>query len=124
MSYVIDNAYSTNIYPLVNEVQTQEEADELLEALFEIMKKQQSKFLSDEEILRAVKHNIGYVAGYRTFANRIRVELLFDCEHPVFGKVSIMGEPTAEEAITCGKQDITLKELRDGKHLPILREGE
>lgn len=33
------------------------------------------------------KKNIGYFAGYYDEKTRIRVESLFDCEHPIFGKV-------------------------------------
>ncbi len=52
-----------------------------------------------EEIERS---NLGYIAGYYDTETRIRVERLFGCAHPVFGKAK-NGTPTAEEAFEMGK---------------------
>ena len=52
-----------------------------------------------EECERA---NLGYYAGYYSSETRERVERLFKCSHPVFGKVAERGEPTAEEALEAG----------------------
>lgn len=65
---------------------------------------------SAEEI---AKSNIGYWTGYYNYEDRARVEDLFDCEHPIFGKFSEMGIPSADEVFQCGFHNITLKELRE-----------
>ena len=45
--------------------------------------------------------NLGYYAGYYDHETRERVERLFDCSHPVFGKAE-NGTPTPEEAFSAG----------------------
>jgi len=45
--------------------------------------------------------NLGYYAGYYDNETRERVERLFDCSHPVFGKAA-EGTPTPEEAFEAG----------------------
>lgn len=52
-----------------------------------------------EEIERA---NLGYYAGYGDSNTRERVERLFHCEHPVFGKIAEHGRPSPEAAILAG----------------------
>jgi len=54
-----------------------------------------------EEIERV---NLGYYAGYHDKETRLRVETLFKCAHPVFGKIAELGEPTPEEAFKLGQQ--------------------
>lgn len=61
------------------------------------------------------KTNLAYYAGYYDDATRERVERLFDCGHPIFGKLSEMGTPTGEESFQCGMQRKTLKEIRNKK---------
>jgi hypothetical protein len=46
--------------------------------------------------------NLGYYAGYYDSDTRERVERLFSCAHPVFGRASA-GAPTAAEALAAGK---------------------
>ncbi|HUV67148.1 MAG TPA: hypothetical protein VMW24_24885 [Sedimentisphaerales bacterium] len=48
------------------------------------------------------KGNLGYYAGYYDHETRVRVERLFRCAHPVFGKASA-GVPTPEEAFKMGQ---------------------
>lgn len=55
------------------------------------------------EAIKIEKANLGYYAGYFGAETRRRVERLFDCEHPIFGPISL-GEPTAEEAFETGKK--------------------
>ena len=43
---------------------------------------------SREEAERIERANIGYFAGYYDHDTRLRVEKLFDCAHPIFGKAS------------------------------------
>ncbi len=47
------------------------------------------------------KQNLGYYAGYYSEETRRRVERLFQCAHPIFGKASD-GTPTPEEAFQAG----------------------
>ena len=48
--------------------------------------------------------NLGYFAGYYDNETRERVERLFRCAHPIFGKIAERGAPTAEEAFKAGKR--------------------
>lgn len=48
--------------------------------------------------------NLGYYAGYYSSETRERVERLYACSHPVFGKVAERGEPTLEEALEAGRR--------------------
>jgi hypothetical protein len=48
------------------------------------------------------KVNLGYWAGYYDHETRERVERLFACAHPVFGKASA-GTPTPEQALAAGR---------------------
>ena len=52
-----------------------------------------------EEIERA---NLGYFAGYYSHETRERVERMFSCAHPVFGKIAENGAPTPEQAFRAG----------------------
>jgi hypothetical protein len=47
------------------------------------------------------RSNLGYYAGYYDHETRERVERLFRCAHPVFGKISAH-VPTQEEAFAAG----------------------
>jgi hypothetical protein len=57
---------------------------------------------SREEAERIERSNLGYFAGYYDSATRERVERLFSCEHPIFGKIAERGPPTLLEAFTAG----------------------
>lgn len=48
------------------------------------------------------RQNLGYYAGYYSDATRQRVEQLFGCSHPIFGKIAAVGAPTTEEALQDG----------------------
>ncbi len=48
--------------------------------------------------------NLGYWAGYYNDETRRRVERLFRCEHPVFGKIAEKGPPSFEQAFKAGKR--------------------
>ena len=54
-----------------------------------------------EEAENFERSNIGYWAGYYDHATRERVEQLFNCQHPVFGKARER-IPTADEALAAG----------------------
>jgi len=47
------------------------------------------------------KDNLGYYAGYYDHDTQLRVEKLFMCSHPIFGKAA-NGAPTPEEAFEMG----------------------
>lgn len=47
------------------------------------------------------RSNIGYYAGYDTHRTRLRVEKLFNCQHPLFGEAK-NGVPTSKEAFEMG----------------------
>lgn len=48
------------------------------------------------------KTNLGYYAGYFDSDTRERVERLFKCAHPIFGKIVEKGPPTMEQALQAG----------------------
>lgn len=52
---------------------------------------------------RAVKTEKANLAGYYDNETRERVERLFHCSHPIFGRVSD-GMPTPQEAFDAGKK--------------------
>ncbi|MEE9568330.1 MAG: hypothetical protein V3W37_03000 [Candidatus Binatia bacterium] len=55
-----------------------------------------------EEAESIERQNLGYFAGYYDNDTRTRIEQLFRCSHPIFGKAR-KGTPTAEEALEAGK---------------------
>lgn len=55
-----------------------------------------------EEAEKIERSNLGYYAGYCDDATRERVERLFSCEHPIFGKIKDNGPPTQREAFMSG----------------------
>jgi hypothetical protein len=57
----------------------------------------------DNTAEQIAKINLGYYAGYYDDETRLRVERLFQCSHPIFGKAE-RGTPTAEEAFGAGKR--------------------
>jgi len=69
--------------------------------------------LTREEAEGIEKTNLGYWAGYYSNETRSRVERLFDCEHPYFGKIDEVGPPTPEQAFRMG---VELAERRYGKN--------
>jgi hypothetical protein len=54
-----------------------------------------------EEAERIERDNLGYFAGYYGHETRARVERLFQCEHPIFGKIS-EHVPTPDECLVAG----------------------
>ena len=57
---------------------------------------------SREEAESIERQNLGYFAGYYDDETRERVERLFKCAHPIFGKISENGAPTPEQAFSMG----------------------
>ena len=58
---------------------------------------------SREEAENIQRSNLGYFAGYYDNDTRLRVEKLFACSHPIFGKAS-SGIPTADKAFEAGQR--------------------
>lgn len=86
----------------------QEEADEYFKACVEHSMRLGS---TREEAEKTERVNLGYYAGYYEHEVRLRVERLFRCAHPVFGKAEL-GVPTPEEAFQMG-QDWAEGKLKD-----------
>jgi hypothetical protein len=80
------------------EITDQAEADEYFE---ELVRYNMQFSQSREEAAEIVRANLGYYVGYYDSETRLRVERLFCCAHPVFGKADD-GEPTADEALAAG----------------------
>ncbi len=81
------------------EIKGKGEAGEYFQALVERQMQHFGRSQSDAEQLE--RSNLGYFAGYYDNETRLRVELLFACSHPFFGKAKD-GIPTSEEAIEIG----------------------
>jgi hypothetical protein len=80
------------------EIKTQAEAD----AYFEVCVEHTMSWGRSREEAERIEHaNLGYYAGYYDHDTRERVEELFQCAHPIFGKAKD-GVPTAEEAYRKG----------------------
>lgn len=77
----------------------------------------QKSLTNGESAIDIAKQNLGYYAGYYGNDVRKRVEKLFDCSHPIFGKIKENGSPTAIEAFECGKNKKTLSEIRKQNQL-------
>lgn len=60
--------------------------------------------MTREEAERIERNNLGYYAGYYDHDTRARVERLFRCQHPYFGKIAEKGPPTPLEAFEAGVQ--------------------
>ena len=79
----------------------QKVADEYFEACVEHNMRVGENDRSEAE--RVERINLGYYAGYCDHETRIRVEELFKCAHPIFGKAED-GVPTPKEAFEMGKK--------------------
>ena len=56
-----------------------------------------------EEAEGIERENLAYYAGYYDDETRLRVERLFRCAHPIFGKAA-NGTPSPEEAFEMGRR--------------------
>jgi hypothetical protein len=87
-------------YGFAMHIDTQEAADEYFEALVE----HGMQFNDNrEEVEAAERQSLGYYSGYYDNETMIRVQKLFRCIHPVFGKIEKKEDlPTQEEAVKMG----------------------
>jgi hypothetical protein len=83
-------------------VEDPEEAKKIFDELVQLSMSDYGK--THEEAEASIKEHLGYMAGYYSHETRERVERLFDCEHPFFGKISVKGPPTPEEAFRMGAE--------------------
>jgi len=83
----------------------QQDADQYFKEYISFIQKYLDKEPRTDEMTaqQIAKENLGYYAGYYNLETRIRIETLFKCSHPVFGKAS-NGEPTPEEALEAGRK--------------------
>ena len=83
-------------------IETQEEADAYFERLVERnMRTSDHSRKQAEEIERG---NIGYFSGYYDPKTMVRVQELFRCAHPIFGKATSRGVPTPAVAFEAGEK--------------------
>ena len=85
-------------YDPAMKINDQREADEYFE---KCVQHTMSFGRTREEAESIERENLAYYAGYWNHETRLRVERLFRCAHPVFGKASD-GSPSAEEAFEMG----------------------
>ena len=95
-------SYKESLAPAM-EITEQEDADQYLEALIAYHQKwlDREPRTDDKTAEDITKINLGYYAGYYSHRTRIRVEALFRCNHPIFGK-AMTYKPTPLEAIVKG----------------------
>lgn len=67
----------------------------------------ENKPVTRELAIDIAKSNLGYYAGYYDRETAVRVQELFKCVHPIFGKT----EPTPEEAFKMG-QDMAMNGIK------------
>lgn len=72
-------------YDPAMKIRSKKMAEEYLEGLV----KRDMKYFNKtrKEALQMELRNIGYYSGYYNKSTMIRVQKLFSCEHPVFGKI-------------------------------------
>ncbi len=113
----------TEIFDTAKKIKSEEGASLLVRAAVLDLFKQTDD--TEEDLDKAVRQNLAYMAGYCGTDVRERIEKLFKCEHPVFGSIAEMGVPTSRESFMCGYYNVTLKELRAGDYkFPKLKENE
>jgi len=81
------------------EVETEEEANELLEKIVAYYSMHNVDKRSEEELRDLARYNIGYWTGYFSNETAQRVFKLFKTMHPLFGNA----QPTPEEAFKMGE---------------------
>jgi hypothetical protein len=95
-------------------IKDKEDADQYFKEYVVFTQKYLDEYPRDDDMTaeQICKSNLGYYAGYYDDETRERVEKLFNCSHPIFGKIS-NGKPTAKEAFECGKTGKTLKDINN-----------
>lgn len=78
------------------------EARQYFDELVEYHMRRWNKTRAESEATE--RANLGYFAGYYDSETRERVERLFNCAHPVFGKIAYNGTPTPEQAFALDRK--------------------
>lgn len=103
-------------FDLINKAMTvssEKEAREITRQLMQIYRSlDYYKENPEADLKKHLKEFLGYRAASYGDKVRLNVEKYFDTAHPIFGKLSEMGKPTASEAYQCGLRNITLQQLR------------
>jgi hypothetical protein len=86
------------IFSQAQKIKTKEEAKQYLDDYISHIMKETGKDYNYAS--RTAKDNLGYYAGYYNETTNLRIQELFEVEHPIFGK----GIPTPEEAWEAGKK--------------------
>ncbi len=89
-----------NKYAPAMTIEGQAEADAYLDRCVDHQVRAFGATRADAEAIE--RSNLGYWAGYYDHATRERVERLFRCAHPVFGRIAEVGPPTPAQALTAG----------------------
>ena len=111
MSTFQKDATMGDVYGPAMAITSQSEADRYFERIVDHILSLTE--ISTDDAMAMARMNLGYYAGYYGNETRERVERLFNCEHPVFGKIAEKGPPTAEEALQMGMN--WSKKLREGE---------
>jgi hypothetical protein len=102
-------ATSGDLYRPAMEIRNEVDARAYFKIIVDwIMDNHENEGKSREEIETITRSNLGYYAGYYSAETRLRVEKLFECEHPIFGSIAKNGSPTPEQAFKMG-QDLARK---------------
>jgi hypothetical protein len=88
------------LYMPATKITTKKEATEYFNVLVEYIMQHATKkeYKTPKGAATLLKSNLGYFAGYFSPSTMLRVFKLFNCQHPIFGKVV----PTAKEAFAKG----------------------
>jgi hypothetical protein len=84
------------------QAQTEGEAAAHVAAIVEEMQRLTAEPLTAERLDAIARENIGYWAGYYSHETRERVEKVYACEHPFFGKIAEYGAPSPTIALEAG----------------------
>jgi hypothetical protein len=86
------------------EITDQADADQYLQDYVAFIQKALDKEPRGDDMTaeHIAKVNLGYYAGYYSYDVMERVNKLFKCSHPVFGKVTAESRPTPTQAFEAG----------------------
>ncbi len=96
------------LFSKVTEVQTTDQAADLF---VQLVAAHMDRFnTTREEATARIRTNIGYSGGYMTDEDRLRVETLFNTEHPILGSLQKRGSATSPQAFLMGMAVRALEE--------------
>ena len=89
------------LYGPAMKIKNRPDARLYFEALVMYSLQEEGLTIDEKEVRQNIKDNLGYYAGYYDDETRLRVEEIFECAHPMFGKAKD-GSPSIEEAFKRG----------------------